>query len=118
MNEQHKFSMKDEGKLKFSVIDVPWNVLIHHCCERKRRKAGEREGGGVCSKKRRREEGRRCTVERVSTKRGRERERGVSQRLAATSPISHRRLKTAGCSTYLANVRDCIHEEAHFIATE
>ena len=28
---------------------------------------------------------------------------GVSQRLAATSPISHRRLKTAGvrCSTYL-----------------
>lgn len=41
--------------------------------------------------------------ERKSEKERRERERGVSQRLAATSPISHRRLKTAGvhCSTYL-----------------
>jgi len=48
--------------------------------------------------------------ERTEREREREREReketengGVSQRLAATSPISHRRLKTAGvrCSTYL-----------------
>jgi len=45
---------------------------------------------------------------REDREREREREKetengGVSQRLAATSPISHRRLKTAGvrCSTYL-----------------
>lgn len=45
-----------------------------------------------------------------------ERERGVSQRLAATSPISHRRLKTTGpLHLPRESVRGCIREEPHFI---
>lgn len=72
-------------------------VLIRHCYEGIE---GRQEKGKVVAFAGVEEATRRGSSvhgrERVSTERGRGWERGVSQRLAATSPISHRRLKTTG----------------------